>query len=201
MQRLLYTITVFLMLLFISVTSSAESRFALIIGNQNYNGSAGFVTLPTCINDAKEMDKVLRGLGFKTIVASDANKDEMLKAIDQFASLSKNADVAVYFFSGHATRIGGDLYMVPSRSEFLTSSLSDQLVKVANVRNIMERNANLSILFLDACRDGATTDMGITKNQKSPSNVGNRNNNAPLSSPKGCMIWLCYTRRKNGISR
>lgn len=192
MQTTLYKILMGMMLLFTVVTSHAENRVALIIGNQNYNGSAGFETLPTCINDAKEMDKVLRSLGFSTIVASDANKEEMLQAIEKFSSLSKNADVAVYFFSGHAIRLGEDLYMVPSRSTFLASSLSEQLVKVSNVRNLMENNANLSILFLDACRDGTTTadTSKKTKGRQTPSNVGMRNNNSNSATPLGCMI--CY---------
>lgn len=168
----------------------AEKKVALIVGNQNYDDE-NFDNLPTCINDAKEMNRVLTGLGYSTIVAYDATKDEMLKAIDQFARQIKNADVAVFFFSGHATCIGRDLYMVPSRSGFLASSLSDQLVRVTNVRGLMEKNSRLSLLFLDACRDDATTDSGKTKGQRTPANLGLSGSSNDLNSSKatGCMIF------------
>lgn len=171
---------------FSGLNAFAEKRVALIVGNQNYYDS-DFENLPTCINDANEINRVLTTLGFSTILVPDGTKEDMLDALERFSRECKNADVAVYFFSGHATRLGQDLYMVPSKTKFRTSSLSDQLLKVSNVRDMMENNSKLSLLFLDACRDGATTDTGKTKSRRTPTNVGSQNPNS--SEASGCMVF------------
>lgn len=151
-----------------TLTGFANDRVALIIGNQNYTDT-NYQTLPTCINDANAMNQALKGLGFSTLVITDATKDDMLDAFDRFADMAKGAKVAVYYFSGHATNLGGELFMVPSKTKFRKNSLSDQFVRVANIRDIMEDNSTLSLLFFDACRDGATSGARQTKGRTSVS--------------------------------
>lgn len=165
----------------------AQKKVALIIGNQNYD-NVQFEVLPTCINDANEMSRVLNSLGYTTMVVSDGNKDDILRALDIFSNIVKDSDVAVFFYSGHAIRLERDLYIVPSKTQFFETSLNDQLVNFSNIREVLESNSQLSLLFMDACRAGATTNNPIgSKGRKRPSNK--RRNDEPLT-PKGCMV--CY---------
>lgn len=164
---------------------SAEKKVALIIGNQNYSDQQ-FDNLPTCINDAHKMKDVLSLLGFSTIVLTDGDKTEMVKAFNEFLNLSKGADVAVYFFSGHATRLGEDLYLVPSKTEFQPAALNEQFVSLSSIREHMENNSTLSFIFLDACRDKGYTRTGSHKGRRTPNNVGKNNSTVA----HGCMI--CY---------
>jgi len=150
--------------LLIALSIYANDKVALLIGNKNY-ADANFQALPTCINDAYAMEQALKDLGFTTLVVTDANKDEMLDAFDRFADMTKGAKVALYYYSGHATNLGGELFMVPSKTSFRKNSLSDQFVRVANIRDLMAENSTLSLLFFDACRDGATSGAQQTKSR------------------------------------
>ncbi len=71
-----------LLLIFSTTASSAETqkRVALVIGNGNSESSP----LKNPQNDAIDMAKVLKSLGFKVILETDASKRKMYKAIDKF---------------------------------------------------------------------------------------------------------------------
>ncbi|MDE6513902.1 MAG: caspase family protein [Muribaculaceae bacterium] len=181
-------------LISLSLTTYAEKRVALIIGNSSYGENAlGFQNLPACVNDAAIMGSTLKSLSpsFQTLVVTDANKEAMNKAISDFNKMSKDADVALFFFSGHACRIDDDLYLVPSNTNLSSDILSDQLVRVRNVENGMRRNSKLSLLFFDACRDDAPVDPSNSKGGvAAASNIGSSSNTSSDNSPIGCVSYF-----------
>ncbi len=181
-------------LISISLTTYAEKRVALIIGNSMYGENAlGFQNLPACVNDAATMGSTLKSLSpsFQTLVVTDANKEAMNKAISDFNKMNKDADVALFFFSGHACRIDDDLYLVPSNTNLSSDILSDQLVRVRNIENGMRRNSKLSLLFFDACRDNAPIDFFNSKGVvAAASNIGSSSYNSSENSPIGCVSYF-----------
>lgn len=163
---------------------NADNKVALIIGNDDYPDSR-YGTLRTCVNDADRMEFVLKSLGFTTYVVKDCNQKEMSRAFSDFSKSSKNADVAVFFYSGHAKNIGGESYLIPSKTVFGSEIQRSDLVSVADIRDIMEKNSQLSLIFLDACRDGAYTRVkGATKGERVVPTTSSSNN-----KPVGTMVF------------
>lgn len=170
----------------ISFTIHAEKKVALIIGNENYSDE-NFDNLRTCINDANLINNVLSSLGYSTNLATNCTQSDVANMLTKFDAASKGADVAIFFFSGHAKNIGGELYLVPSNTKFKSTAQRSQFISLSDVKDIMESNSKLSLLFIDACRDGArTTVKGTLKSgKKSPQGALPAN-----GAPYGWMI--CY---------
>lgn len=168
-------------------TASADNKVALIIGNEDYS-SLNFSNLTTPVNDAKEMNQKLTKLGFETIVLYNGSREEILDAINRFGKKTQNADVGVFYYSGHATSINYINYLVPCKTSLHPETLIDECVTVKTIQLMMKRNCRLSLLFLDACRnDPRISDDSPTKDIKFPTNIGNKSKD---NKPEGLMI--CY---------
>lgn len=133
------------------VAAHAADRVALVIGNSAYQSTA---QLPNPQNDARAMAEVLGTLGFEVILAVDADRRATIEAIDAFDRASDGAEIAIFFFAGHGIQIGGENFLLPvdvvADSE---RSLRYGSIQAQEVIADMERNANVSIAILDACRD------------------------------------------------
>ena len=126
----------------------AQKKVALIIGNGNYSSPLTPLTSPT--KDANAIDKVLKDLGFQTIVYENQNQSGMKDAIRNFKQISKNADIGVFFYSGHAQYINSNYYIIPCGIQ--TEVLESDCVPISDIQKCM-RQCKLSIYFMDACRD------------------------------------------------
>ena len=143
-------LTVFVLLL-MTAFASAENRVALVIGNGDYKNSP----LDNPVQDAKEIAQKLQELNFSIILKTECNTDDMDKALREFYNKSKNADVALFYFSGHGVQSNGINYLLPIGH---TISDDDQLKRQAiDVNEIMTRTQDTgcgtTILILDACRN------------------------------------------------
>src|SRR5262245_42927338 len=92
------------LLLFGATVSHAEKRVALVIGNGEYQ-NAGKLRNPR--NDARDVADALRRLDFEVIVHFDLDKPGMEAAASQFGRAAPAADVALFYYSGHAMEFGG----------------------------------------------------------------------------------------------
>lgn len=88
----------------LSVTARAEKRVALVIGNGAYKNAP---TLPNPPNDAKDVADTLKRIGFETITAIDVDKRGMEDAEIRFTRAARDADVAMFYYSGHALQYNG----------------------------------------------------------------------------------------------
>ncbi|MHA1554857.1 MAG: caspase family protein [Alphaproteobacteria bacterium] len=135
----------------------AGGRVALVMGNSAYQATT---ELPNPQRDAAAIAVALEGLGFEVILSIDADRRASIRAIDDFSQLSAGADLAIFFFAGHGVQIGGRNFLLPtdvvadSERALRYSSIDAQEV-IAE----MERNANVSIAILDACRDNPLVDL------------------------------------------
>jgi len=133
------------------VRSMAPRRVALVIGNSAYQHTH---RLENPKNDAAEMAAALRGLGFQVIEGLDLGKAAFDGKIRDFATALKGAEVGVFFYAGHGLQVSGHNYLVPVDSQLTTASALDfEMVRLDLVHRAMEREAQTSLLFFDACRD------------------------------------------------
>ena len=139
-----------------NASAAAERRVALIIGNAAYTG---IQSLQNPVNDATEIDKALRALGFQVLVLADARKAEIDGAIQRFRELVRGADVGLFYYSGHGfqtsradqhhpvNHIVPVDFRIPAGGKALENT-----VPLDNVLKPLE-TARVSLVFMDACRN------------------------------------------------
>lgn len=138
-----------------------NNRYALIIGNQNYNnpimGKVNFA-----INDADIFMKYctsILGIPQRQIkILQDAKKDEMQKGIVDFIQLvschpDKDAEI-VFYYAGHGLPNKDSIpCLIPVDGD---ANTSDQAIPIYDVFESLLRNRpQLVTVFLDACFTGA----------------------------------------------
>ena len=164
---------------------------ALVIGNADYS----FSPLKNPINDAKDMAKKLKSLGFEVNLLLNANEEQMGQAISEMGKTY--GGVEIFYYAGHGVAIEKKNYLLPVNQKFFTeNSIKYNAIDVAYVLDEIkgkDKKANkLSILILDACRDNPL------KNQSSRS-IGNKQGLAPITKTiPGSMIM--YSASANQIA-
>jgi hypothetical protein len=135
----------------VAASAQAERRVALVIGNSAYQHSA---PLGNPTNDAQDLADTLGRLGFEVILEKDLDKRGMEQSFSHFARLAQDADVAVFYYAGHAMQYDGENFLVPIdaalQDEF---SVEFEMARVSDVLNSLERARGVKILILDACRN------------------------------------------------
>jgi len=134
--------------------NSAPQKFALVIGNAAYSGSA---RLRNPVNDANDMAAVLQELGFNVDEVNDGSLDEMEEAITRLKnrlSVSNNA-YGFLFFAGHGIQSNGANYLIPVGASIPSENyLRERAVSVQTMLAELNDAGNaLNVIVLDACRD------------------------------------------------
>jgi uncharacterized caspase-like protein len=129
-----------------------EHRVALVIGNSKYKMSP----LANPGNDARDMSKKLKALGFKVILKTDANQKEMIQAIRDFGiSLREKRGVGLFYFAGHGIQVNGENYLLPIGTDIMEED--EVIYESVNVNRILEKmdraNGRVNVVILDACRN------------------------------------------------
>jgi len=123
-----------------------------VVGNAHYRNAN--LVLPNPQNDAKDTAAVLRDLDFEVIEITDARKPDFDKSLANFARLATGADVALFYYAGHALQFKGRNYLMPVDAEFEDEvSLRYQMVSIDDIRDALGRAGGLKIIILDACRN------------------------------------------------
>ncbi len=131
--------------------ATAERRVALVIGNSNYQHST---PLKNPRNDASDIAAALTRLGFAVNVGLDLDKAGMDAQLRNFSGKLNGADLALFFYAGHALQVSGTNYLIPvdSRLEAETD-IEHDAISLHHVLRHMERQALNNLILLDACRD------------------------------------------------
>ena len=133
----------------------AESRVALVIGNGAYRNVSALLN-PA--NDANDVAAALRRDGFETILATDLDKERMDEATIRFAKAARNADVAMFYYSGHAMQFAGVNYLAPIDARLTDEADLRRMVRLDEIVADLQQAKNLRILVLDSCRNNPLAD-------------------------------------------
>jgi len=134
-----------------SVPALAERRVALVVGNGDYRHTSA---LKNPRNDASDISAELKRLGFDVVAGFDLDKAAMDAALKRFARTLTGADLAVFFYAGHALQVSGKNYLVPIDAKLEhESDVEFDTISLHLVLRHMERQALNSLILLDACRD------------------------------------------------
>jgi len=131
---------------------SQASRYALVIGNSNYN----IGSLKNPVNDAIDMTNLLQKKGFKVQRLINANEKQMKQGIRQFTNrLHQKNVVGLFYYAGHGIEVGGHNYLIPLGANIENENdVEFESVDAGRVMAGMEKAGNnLNIVILDACRN------------------------------------------------
>lgn len=133
-----------------------QKRTALIIGNAEYK-EAGRLKNP--INDANDIAKSLRGLGFEVTLLTDAPLQQMEQAIENYNRQLRQGGVGLFYFSGHGVQAEGENYLVPVEAKLeREQDVRYEAYPVGKLLGAIEDARNkANIIILDACRNNPFT--------------------------------------------
>lgn len=139
---------------------SAAERVALVIGNNRYANLPDSRQLASPVADATDVASALKALGYTLITGSaitDASRDSITSATEEFAAAARGAEAAVFYFSGHGVQVGEDNYLLPTDTPKLNglSMLKGRTVLLRDsvMVALEEAGAKTKIIILDCCRD------------------------------------------------
>lgn len=139
---------------------NAAPRVALVIGNNAYRDLSPSMQLTSPVNDAQDVAAALQRLGYTVVggaAITDATREQLTAATEQFATVARGAEAAVFYFSGHGIQVGEDNYLLPSDTPKLTglSMLKNRAVLLRDsvMVALEEAGAASKVIILDCCRD------------------------------------------------
>lgn len=150
----LWTVAFLFTIQFLQAQSSLR-RIAYLIGNAVYEDST---VLYNPVNDATDLGKNLKGLGFEVHQFENVNRADFQRVLNVYGrDLSKDPEhtVGLFFYAGHAMQIDGRNFLMPTdaiefddagEAEEVCITLDTILATIDNAHNKM------NIIVLDACR-------------------------------------------------
>jgi TPR repeat protein len=160
--------------------------YALVIGNSKYQSGR----LGNSLNDANLMAEKLKSFGFNVTYAPDLNRKAFMSALMNFSEKARDADVTVFYYSGHGMQLGGVNYLLPIDIDFKGK---EEVVAIDGIslNDVIRRNlpGKSKIVFLDACR---------TKPFKSSTGIFANHGLAPMNVPRGTLI--SFATKDGGVA-
>lgn len=124
---------------------------ALIVGNGRY---AHIAELPNPVDDARAMSDLVDGLGFDATDRTNRGAAEMKRDIDRFVEDAEGADVAFFYYGGHAIEADGENWLVPVDADLRSlETARDTLIPLSSIVERLQAKAKVVIVLLDACRN------------------------------------------------
>ncbi len=129
----------------------SEPRAALVIGNSAYKVDP----LKNPANDAEDMAQTLRVLGFRVTLRKNADRRQIVSAINEFGQELKKGGVGLFYYAGHGVQSKGRNWLVPIGAHIESEGeLEFETVDAYRVLALMEEAGNrVNIVILDACRN------------------------------------------------
>lgn len=154
---------------------------ALVIGNGKYTS---FGRLANPVADARAMAKKFESFGIGVDLVLDAERDDLIKALNEYARKAAGADISILYYAGHGVQVEGSNYLIPvnMRADGITAGY----VKLAGISLNAALDylpAKTRLVFLDACRDNpAARSMSNTRSGAVAAGL------APVSAASGTLI-------------
>ncbi len=135
--------------------------YALVIGNSNYDN---FTNLKTAVNDAEAVGNVLKNnYGMKTTILKNANRYEILSALNKLKSRVTEKDNLIIYYAGHGqidkkTRQG---YWLPvdaekdSTANWIPNSGISDLLNTISAKHVL--------VVADSCYSGSMSNTSTTR--------------------------------------
>ncbi|SHL58221.1 Caspase domain-containing protein [Bradyrhizobium lablabi] len=166
------------------VPAFADNRVALVVGNGAYSRAPHLLNP---VHDAEDVAAALKRSGFEIIIATDLDKAGMEDAIIKFARATRSADVAMFYYSGHALQFEGINYLMPVDAQLNDEADLRRMVRLDGVVADMQQAKSLRILVLDSCRDNPLADQ-LKRSIGAARSASIGRGLAKIDSPEGMIV-------------
>ena len=129
------------------------SRLALVIGNSSYRDAP----LVNPANDARAIAGLFAQAGFTVDSRLDANRSDMMAAIERFGAAAKRSDtrLVVFYYAGHGAQLDWRNYLLPvdavvQKQEDLKQRCVDLSLLLGQLSAAKDKTF---VIILDACRN------------------------------------------------
>lgn len=150
------TVATLLAVVAATVPALAEKRVALVIGNGAYERAD---RLSNPVTDSRNLHAALKRIGFAErdiVYGENLGKRDLERAIGRFATLTRDADVAIAYYAGHGATFGDTPYVVPVDARFdAIDQMPYELTPLENMIGELRRAKGVRIAIVDACRDNS----------------------------------------------
>ena len=144
-----------MILSFLGKPAHAEKRVALVIGNGAYKYASQW---PNPKNDADDVSAALRRLGFNTVTGIDLDKSAMDDVTVRFGLAVRDAEIAVFYYSGHVMQFANISYLIPIDVKLTEEADLRHMTPIDDIINDLQHAKTLAIMVLDSCRDNPIAD-------------------------------------------
>ena len=131
-------------------------RIAIVVGDGAY--AHGIPVLPNPVNDAQATAKAMTALSFETWLSTDASSASLQQCLDQAYAGAADAEVAMFYYSGHGIQIADENYLVAT--DATTGDLKRGFVAVQPIVDALQKRAKATLVLLDACRNNPLAEDG-----------------------------------------
>jgi uncharacterized caspase-like protein len=132
---------------------AGTKRVALVVGNARYQRSA----LINPVNDARLVADRLKRIGFEVSLAENVESARFETTARDFAARAKGADVALFYYAGHALQADGENYLMPvdnGKMRTMEDVRDGGGVQLASIMAMLDVAAPVvKLVVIDACRD------------------------------------------------
>jgi tetratricopeptide (TPR) repeat protein len=135
-----------------------EKRYALVIGNSNYNKDIGILKNP--VNDATDVATELRKSNFEVQLVTNCTYVQLREAMRKFHEKLTNGPrdqtVGLFYYAGHGVQYQDENYLVPIDADV---KFEDDITRMCFpvqrmvLANMERSNSRMNIVILDACRN------------------------------------------------
>jgi len=135
-----------------------EKRYALVIGNSNYNKDIGILKNP--VNDATDVATELRKSNFEVQLITNCTYVQLREAMRKFHEKLTNGPrdqtVGLFYYAGHGVQYQDENYLVPVDADV---KFEDDITRMCFpvqrmvLANMERSNSRMNIVILDACRN------------------------------------------------
>lgn len=132
---------------------SNERKIALVIGNNKYSGQLSKLKNP--VNDANDVKKALKKLGFEVLFLTDATQSQIDEKLREFSDKLNKSAIGLFYFAGHGLEVEKQNYLVPVDADIRDKfKVKYKTIAVDEVVSRMNNSkTRLNMLVLDACRN------------------------------------------------
>ncbi len=130
-----------------------EMRVALVLVVSDYS-RVGAKSLPGAKHDAERIAAALTGAGFSINVALDLDQEEMRETLAEFHDVSRAADVALIYTTGHGVEVDGGTYLIPADYPIKerNAALANRAMPLADIAAAPAAKS-VNLVLYGGCRD------------------------------------------------
>jgi len=186
-------VALLLAILCLALPAQAERRIALVIGNGEY---AYAPKLKNPRVDAEAMQGMLEALDFQVIKGTNVGRDALTELINRFAQEAVGADVALFYYAGHAFQLEGRNLLVPIDASIKNEFEAKQrTVEIDSVLQYTMDSAKVKLVLLDGCRDNPFAEQMVSKTRSVVLAPGL----AEMKSARGTLIAFATSPGKTAL--